>query len=203
MYRKRSLQKYIDSLAGPKSVPGGGSASALCGALGTALLEMVCNFTVGKIAYKNVEDDVKKALALLKRLRKEFIALVDKDALVYLGICRAFKSGNKKKIDKSLKGGYYVSEKMCEMCVSAMRIAKEVSQKGNVNLITDVGCGAELLAASFNAGIFNSEVNLKGLEDGAFIKSKKSYMAQLKKEIGILYKNTVSETEKTLFRKMK
>ena len=182
-------------------MPGGGSAAALCGALGTALLEMVCNFTVGKIAYKAVEGDVMETLSLLKRLREKFIVLVDEDARAYLRISRAFKSWDKKNIDKSLRDGYYVSEKMSQMCVSAMRIAFELSQKGNVNLITDVGCGAELLRASFNSAMFNSWINLKGLKDNFFVKSKKSYMAQLKKKIGILYKNAIVKTEERLFRK--
>ena len=198
MYRKISVQKYIDELAGRKPVPGGGSAAALCGALGTALLEMVCNFTVGKAAYKSVEPDIKRYLASLKKAREKFVILIDEDARIYSKISCVFKSGNKKNIDKSLKDGYYVSEKMSQMCVSAMRIAMDLSQKGNVNLITDVGCGAELLRASFNSGIFNSEINLNGLKDTSFVKSKKSYMAQLKNEMEILYKNAVTKTKEKM-----
>lgn len=197
MYRKTSLQEYIDELAARKPVPGGGSAAALCGALGTALLEMVCNFTVGKIAYKSVEPDIKAALASLKRLRQKFVVLINEDARVYLKISRAFKR-DKKNIDKSLKDGYYVSEQMCEMCVNAMRVALNLSQEGNVNLTTDVGCGAELLRASFNAGIFNAEINLRGLKDKRFIKNKRFHIGQLEKEITVIYKNAIAKVRKKM-----
>ncbi|MBU1888291.1 MAG: cyclodeaminase/cyclohydrolase family protein, partial [Candidatus Omnitrophica bacterium] len=83
MYVNKSLKKYIDELAAKKPVPGGGSAAGLAGAIGTALLEMVCNFTIGNDKYKSVEKTVKKHLFSLTKARKIFLALIDDDTEIY------------------------------------------------------------------------------------------------------------------------
>ena len=67
-----------------------------------------------------------------------------------------------------------------------------------VNLITDVGCGAELLKAAFNSGAFNCEINLNGIEDQPFVKKEKSVLEVLKKGVEVLYKDTISKTKQRM-----
>jgi len=193
-----SVKKYINDLAARRPTPGGGSAAGLCGALGAALLEMVCNFTIGRDKYKDVEQDIQRHLASLKKARVEFTALIDEDVKIYSAIRDAFKKKDKKNIEKALKDGYYISLKMCRLSKDGLRIALEISGKGNINLITDVGCGAELLNAAFNSGIFNSNINLKGIEAGDFVEKEKSVLDGLKKEIAVLYKDTIRRTEERM-----
>ena len=57
-----SCAEFAEVLASKESVPGGGGAAALTGALGVALCSMVGNFTVGKKKYAAVEDDIKAIL---------------------------------------------------------------------------------------------------------------------------------------------
>jgi len=182
MYINESLKRYIDDLAAKLPAPGGGSAAALSGALGIALLEMVCNFTIGKEKYKAVEQDVHAHLDSLKKIREEFSSLIDEDVKTYTSICGAYKSKDKKLIDKALKDGYDISLKMCALSKDAIGIAKDLSKKGNLNLITDVGCGAELLDAAFNSGIINAKINLKGIEDKDFVSKENKVLESLKKE---------------------
>jgi len=182
MYINESLKKYIDDLAAKLPAPGGGSAAALSGALGIALLEMVCNFTIGKEKYKAVEQDVHAHLDSLKKIREEFSALIDGDVSTYTSICNAYKSKDKKLIDKALKDGYDISLKMCKLSKDAIEIAKDLSKKGNPNLITDVGCATELLDAAFNSGIINAKINLKGIEDKDLVSREEKVLKALKKE---------------------
>lgn len=198
MYINEPVSKYLNDLAAKQPTPGGGSAAGLTGALGIALLEMACNFTIGKKIYKDIEAAAMAHLAALKKIREEFMSLVDEDVKTYETILSAFRAKDEKDIDKALKGGYYISLKMCRLSKSGMLIASEVAEKSNVNLITDVGCGSELLKASFNSGVFNSEINLKGIKDVSFVEREKLALDTLKKEISDLYKKAVSKTNERM-----
>lgn len=193
-YSEASIARYIDHLAARKPAPGGGSAAGLVGAAGTALLEMVCNFTIGNDKYKNVEETVKKYLFGLTKTRENFIALVDDDVLAYSKIRDAFRTKDKKNIDKALKDGYYASDRACRLSKSTMEIALSLAEKGNPNLITDVGCGAELLRAAFNSAVFNCEINLKGLEGRVFADKERMNLNILKKKMDALYCKTIDKT---------
>ena len=198
MYIDEPISRYLNGLAAKQPTPGGGSAAALSGALGAALLEMACNFTTGNKKYKDIEEVVGNYLISIKKIREEFLVLVDEDTKVYSSICDAFKTKDEKIIDNSLKQGYYISLKMCELAKLGMSIASEVAEKSNVNLITDVGCGSELLKASFNSGIFNSEINLKGIKDASFVERERLVLRALKKEISDLYKKAISKTNERM-----
>lgn len=198
MYINEPLKKYIDELAAKQPTPGGGSAASLTGALGIALLEMVCNFTIGNRKYKDIEEITMSHLAALKKVREEFMALIDEDVKVYNSICSAFKTKDEKIIDKTLKDGYYISLKMCKLSKAGIDVALVLAGNSNINLITDVGCGAELLKASFNSGIFNSEINLKGIKDESFVERERLALYTLKKDVSDLYKKAISKTNERM-----
>ena len=67
MYLDKPLQHFLDELASSKPAPGGGSASALCGAMGAALASMVARLTLGKAAYADVEPEIEKLEKFLGR----------------------------------------------------------------------------------------------------------------------------------------
>lgn len=198
MYLQKSIKEYLDELAARQPTPGGGSAAALTGALGVALLEMVCNFTIGNKRYKDIEKVISSHLSALKKIREEFTALIDDDVKAYNGICSAFKTKDKKIIDNALKNGYRISLKICEFSKSGIDIALELADKSNVNLITDVGCGIELLKAGFNSGAFNSEINLKGIKDLSFTEKGKLVLKKMKDDIEALYKKAISKTSERM-----
>jgi len=195
MYINNSIHSYINDLSARKPAPGGGSAAANCGALGAALFEMVCNFTLGNEKYKAVENDIRGYLVTLQKIREKFMSLIDEDVSVYTSIRDAFKTKDKKNIDKALKKGYHVSFKIGELSKAALEFGIELPEKGNPNLITDVGCGAELLNAAFNSSVFNSEVNLKGMDDKEFVEKERERLDILKKEVRVLYEDTILKTK--------
>jgi len=198
MYINDSIKKYIDDLASRQPAPGGGSAAALCGAVGTALLEMVCNFTVGNKKYADAEQNIKGYLSSLARIQQGFESLIDEDVKTYSAIRDAFKSKEKIIIDNALKQGYNICLKICVLSKDGLNIASELPEKGNVNLITDVGCSAELLNASFNSGVFNCDINLKGIEDIDFTEKQRPVLDALKREAEGLYKVVIAKTKERM-----
>jgi len=152
-----SIHLYLDQLASNEPVPGGGSASAVCGALGAALLEMVCNFTIGKEKFKAVEQDVaavlKKATSARERLRE----LIDEDKAAYLPVAQAYKmpketdeqkSARKVAIAAAFEGARKVPMEIKALCEGLLGACDELEEKGNQLLVGDVRCGRELLQAA-------------------------------------------------------
>jgi formiminotetrahydrofolate cyclodeaminase len=149
MYIDNSIKKYLDDLSAKTPAPGGGSAAALVAAAGAALMSMVCNFTLGKEKYKHVESDIKKILEKSEQLRTRFQQLVDLDV-------EAFES---KDMQKSLD----VPLEVCRLSFEAAGFCPQLMKKGNLNLISDVGCAIECFVAAFACGRINVEINLRNL----------------------------------------
>jgi formiminotetrahydrofolate cyclodeaminase len=151
MYKKSSLQKYLDDLAARLPAPGGGSAVALAGALGCGLLSMACNFTVGKEKYKDVQGDIKKLLRESEKLRREFLRLVDLDVAAY-------KS-------KDLRRCLDVPCRIAQCALAGLQLCRPVSRKANRYLLTDLAAAARLLEASFFGARIFADINLKYLKN--------------------------------------
>ena len=75
--------EFVEVLASKAPVPGGGGASALVGAVGTALGNMVGSLTVGKKKYADVEDEMWELKAKCDQLQKDFLRLIERDAEVF------------------------------------------------------------------------------------------------------------------------
>ena len=80
MTEEKKISEYLEVLSSKAPVPGGGGASALAGALGNALGQMVVNLTVGKKKYAEVEEEMQKYLTDLKNMQQEFLHFSDRDA---------------------------------------------------------------------------------------------------------------------------
>jgi len=159
MYKNIPIKKYLDDLSSNKPAPGGGSATALVGALGVSCLSMVANFTIGKEKYKSHEKDIKKILKRLKNLRKRLLELVDLDVRAYSAVVKARKKSKSEK-KKARKFAISVPKEVCNLCYEALKISPVLVEKGNIYLLSDVEVGVELLEAAFKSGIVNIKINL-------------------------------------------
>src|SRR5437870_7346527 len=91
MLIKMTVQDFIEELASASPTPGGGSASALAGAMGAAMVEMACNLTVGREKFGDVEEEMQTVLARANQLRREMMAAVDEDTRTYDAVSQAYK----------------------------------------------------------------------------------------------------------------
>lgn len=174
MFIKESISSYLKQLASNKPIPGGGSVSALAGALGTGLLLMVINFSLGKEAYKCHQRELSALSKHLIVLKKRLTALIDKDAKTYLLIVRTYKlpknterenSLRKIKIQEALKKSTLVTLDILTYCQQALRFSRRLLEIGNKNLISDVGVGACMLEGAIKGAFFNVKINLASLKD--------------------------------------
>jgi formiminotetrahydrofolate cyclodeaminase len=172
MYRDSFLKVYLDDLAAKKPAPGGGSAGALAGALGASLMSMVCNFTVGKEKYKDVQNRIKEILLQSETSRLRLAELVDLD-------CLAYRS-------KDLKQALDVPMEVACLSNELANLCPELANIGNINLITDVGCAYYLFEAAFKSARLNVEINLKSLIDKAKKEKIIKELDSLEKDFEIL-----------------
>lgn len=173
-----ALADLLDLFASTDPVPGGGSASALAGALGASLLLMVAGMPKTKSGTPEETADLAAAAARLRPLRDRLIALVDSDSEAYAAVAAAFKLPKDTEADKSARkaaiqaGTRQATEVPLETmraCRDAVRHAVIVARCGNRNATSDVGVALELLLAGTKGAGLNVDINLGGLADQAYV----------------------------------
>lgn len=193
MFIEYSCVDFTDRLSSKSPVPGGGGASAMVGALGIALGSMVCNYTIGKKKYKNVEEDVRLVLQKAKKLQDEYLELVDRDAEVFKPLSRAYKMPKKTKeerikkaetMEQSLKNACTVPLRIMEISHEAINLHEELANKGSKIVISDVGVGVLFCKAALQGGSLNVYINTSSIKDTEFVeKANKKAMKLLDKGI--------------------
>lgn len=190
MPAKRTVTSFLDELASSSPAPGGGSVAALSGALGAALTSMVCNLTIGKKKYADVEVEMKKILFQSEALRKQFTELVDKDTVAFNKVMEAYglpkdtdpqKALRAAAIRGATKEATLVPLEVMKHCIDALALAQEVAAKGNANSVSDAGVSGLMLHAACQGAALNVRINLAGLDDAEFVGWKTDELVSLLK----------------------
>ena len=181
MYLKGPIKDFLDKLASSSPEPGGGAASALVAATGAALVSMVCNLTLGKEKYAEVQDKISEILTESESLRKEFEDLVQKDTEVYGAFAKAMKmprttpeekAKREEALKKALREATQVPMAIAWKCVRLAELSGIVAEIGNVNAVSDAGVAAVLADAAAQCAAFNVKINLSSIDDKSFASEK-------------------------------
>ncbi|HEX8065854.1 MAG TPA: cyclodeaminase/cyclohydrolase family protein [Thermoleophilaceae bacterium] len=182
------VREFAAGLAAKQPTPGGGSAAALAGALGAALVSMVCQYTVGREQYADVDEDLRRVLERSEALRGELEQAVEDDVAAYGSYSRAQsmpKEGEAERaaraeaLQAALRESTEVPLGVAERCVEVLELALEAAEKGNRYLISDAAVGAELAAAGRASAELNVRLNAGGIEDASFARSADERLAAL------------------------
>jgi formiminotetrahydrofolate cyclodeaminase len=165
-----SCAEFVDVLASKAPVPGGGGASALVGAIGAALGNMVGSLTVGKKKYADVEADIIALMEKTTALQKELLRLVDQDAVVFEPLSKAYgipkDDPNREKImEEALNAACSVPLDIMRCCAKAIDLVAEFAEKGSALAISDAAVGAVFLNAALQGASFNVFINTKSMVD--------------------------------------
>ena len=166
----KSCRDFAALLAAKESVPGGGGAAAYVGALSAALCSMVGNFTTGKKAYAQVEEDIQDLLQRAYAVQERLLSLVDEDARAFEPLSRAYgipkdDPARVAKLEEATKGACVPPMEMMRQICRTIDLLEEMGRKGSKMLVSDVGCGALLARAALEAASLNVFVNTKTLQD--------------------------------------
>ena len=177
MIKDQPIQQFLDELASKASTPGGGSAAGVMGAMGAALVSMVCNLTVGKQKYADVEGELKDVLDRAERLRERMTDMIRADVEVFDQVMAAYgmpkdtddqKAGRSQAIQQALKAATDVPLDCARACVEAIDLSRVVAEKGNLNVISDAGVAVVAAYAALQSAALNVYINVGGIKDKEF-----------------------------------
>lgn len=186
-----NLGEFINELSMDSPAPGGGSTAALCGALSAALSSMVSNLTVGKKGYEGVQKKVKKIAEAAQALKDNFLRDVDSDTIAFNKVMEVFKMPKKTDsqkeerifaIEEAYKEATLVPFGVIKKSVEALKLAKEVAQKGNKNSISDAGVSGLTALAAAEGAYYNVKINLPDIRDKEFRLKIKQQARSLRKK---------------------
>ena len=161
--------------------PGGGAVAALAGALGSALTSMVCNLTLGKKKYAEVQEDLTKIQAVSERLRATFTQLVDRDTAAFNKVMEAYtlpkdtddqKALRSVAIEEGTKEATLVPLEVMKHCIDALALAQEVVANGNANSVSDFGGCSVGMMAKWSETFALSKIRLLGRTHFCFSTSR-------------------------------
>ena len=171
-----TVTQYLEVLNSDAPAPGGGSASALCGAQGAALASMVAGLTIGKKKYADDQELCEKVAKDASALKDELLAQVDKDTEAFNLVSAAFKLPKETDEDKAARSkaiadATLVATKVpfetMELCLKALSFSKALVGHFNVNAASDLGVSALNLVTGMKGAWLNVLINLGGISDEA------------------------------------
>jgi formiminotetrahydrofolate cyclodeaminase len=178
MFTEKSVDQFLDALASKEPAPGGGSGAALGGALAAALVSMVCNLTIGKKGYEDVQEPMADLLRRSEAIRNELPQLLEADTQVYGKVMAAYRQPRKTPEQKrarniamqgALKEATEVPLSIAERCAQVVELSLPAAEMGNQWAVSDAGVGVLLADASMRAALLNVYINLSSIKDKDYV----------------------------------
>lgn len=178
MLTDQTVTQFLNTTASSEPVPGGGSVSALCGALAAALTQMVARLTVGRKKYAEYEEEMQAIVERVEPLRQSLIGLVDLDSEAYADVMKAYKMPKDTDEDRRLRDEAIeaATKHAAEVPLNVARTVSvilpdiaRVAANGNRNAITDACVAAMCAHTAMRGALLNVQINLSGIRDQAFV----------------------------------
>ena len=186
--RDQTVAETLDAFASPSPTPGGGSASALAGALGAAVISMVAAMPRTRRGVSDDRESLDRALGELERTRRRLLSLVDEDAAAYDAVTAAYrmpkvadeeKATRRAAIQQALRLATETPLEVMRVCAAALQEAETVARHGAASAASDIGVGVELLHAALRGAALNVAINLDGLSDEGYVGGVRDEAARL------------------------
>lgn len=172
--RRQTIEEFTEQLSSKAPTPGGGGASALAGAFGTALGQMVANLTVGKKKYMDVEPEIKELLEEMEQRKERFLRLAEEDARVFEPLAACYRLPSETEEEKAYKeqameqhllAASSVPAEMMKEALRMLEILEFLGEKGSRMAVSDVGVGVQLIRAALAGAVMNVYINTKSMKD--------------------------------------
>lgn len=199
-----TVNSYLDLLNSDAPAPGGGSASALCGAQGAALVSMVAGLTIGKKKYPDDQELCAEVAKKASELKDALSAQVDKDTEAFNLVSAAFKLPKETDEEKAARSkaiadatlvATEVPFKTMKLCLETLHYTKSLIGHSNTNAASDLGVSALNLIACMKGAWLNVLINLGGVKDEAKAKDFRikgeEMVKTAQKEADEIYKATI------------
>ena len=185
--KDKSIDVFLNELASKSATPGGGSAAAVMGAQSAALTSMVCNLTIGKPKYAEVETQMQDLLAKSENLRHVLIGMIKADVDVFDRLMACYgmaketdeeKTARSAAIQSVLKEATEVPLACAKACAEAITLSRIAADKGNTAVISDAGVAVMAGYAGLKSAALNVYINAGSLKDREFAEAKLAQLAE-------------------------
>lgn len=171
------LNRFLEKMSSDAPTPGGGSASALAGALSASLVAMVAglSFKKDRTKKKGMEGIREKGLSIQKRL----LQATAEDSKSFDAVIRAFRLPRNsererlhrvKEIQKAYQRATLTPQLVCQQSLQLLEYSKTLMLRGNPNAFSDAGVAAFLADAACAGGVLNIKINLAAVTEKNFAK---------------------------------
>lgn len=173
------VNEFINVLASNAPAPGGGSASALAGAMGVGLSKMVAALTLGKSKYADYQQTAQQIFDSADALTKQLTAGIDRDTEAFDGVSAVFampkstdeeKAARKEAMQKALKEATLVPYSIMELCLESLKVVELGIGRTNTSAASDLGVAALNLKSAVQGAWLNVLINLGSIKDEDFVK---------------------------------
>jgi formiminotetrahydrofolate cyclodeaminase len=179
MIKDASIEQFLETLASRSPTPGGGSVVAIMGAMGAALVAMVCHLTLGKVHYEAVSEEMEAVLLEVEALRSTLLNFIRADVEAFDAVMAAYslpKATDEDKVKRSaaiqwaLKGATRVPLDCAKASRRVIELSRLVAERGNTNVATDAGVAALTAFAALKSSALNVRVNTGSIKDSDFVR---------------------------------
>lgn len=208
-YLERPLRTYLEDAASGRPTPGGGSVSALAGALGVTMAEMAANFTLGREQFRDVAPEVMELASVLTGARSKLLDLMEKDIAAYGQVASAYgrprateeeKAARARAVQEALVVALEAPLAAMRVVAGALAATRRLVEAANPNLLSDVGVAAELLWGALRGARLNVDVNLAHLRDEGLVRRFRTEADALEAEARTARAETVEIVSRKLQR---
>lgn len=193
-----TIEAFAQMTASNEPVPGGGSISALAGALAAALSEMVAGLTIGKKNYEDAECEMKAVVAPMRHIQEQLLLDIKRDSEsfdLYMKALTLPKNTDEEKLlrtaamQNGLKEAVKVPLSVARASYEILPVAELMTQKGNKTAVTDALVATMMARTAILGALFNVKINLESIKDEAFV-------SEIAKEVALLQEKTVAYEKK-------
>ena len=186
--KNKSIQSFLNELASKSATPGGGSVSALLGAQSAALTSMVCNLTIGKPKYSEVEAEMQAVLLKSESLREILTGLIKADIDVFDRLMLAYglpkdtddeKELRAEAIQRVLKAATEVPLDCARACAEAIELSRCAANIGNLGAISDAGAAVMVGYSGLKIAALNVYINTGNIKDKQFVDDKLAELSSI------------------------
>ena len=189
--RSTAIHQFLDAAAAKQPTPGGGSVTALTGALAATMGEMVLNYSIGKKGLEAYQGELSPALAELHRARLVLLGLMEEDQTGYAALTAARKAPDAdpdrdERFRAALLASIRAPQAMAATAVAVLGVCDRVINFVNFYLLSDLAVCADLAMATVRCSVYNVRVNLTDVTDEAERRSIESSMVEMLRHAGDL-----------------
>ena len=202
-----SIRNYLDEISSSSPTPGGGNVSAFSGAVACSLGIMVCNLTIGKKKYVDVEEEMKDMKFELAVAKEEFLNLAERDNQAFEKVMESFKlpkdSDEQKKersskIEAATLEAAEVPAEVLKNCSKLISLFQSLAEKGNQNSVSDAGVAASLIATAAEGAFLNVLINCSSLSNQTVAREILKKNEIMLEEVKELTKTIIAEIKRKL-----